>query len=215
MSAAHQMVPLLETFRQAHFGANFRASVDAYRGAAENRKWRHHTSRHQHRIRLQFEQRKPLTALELLSEWTSLSLFPVSIGYLDLNLCCIDVFCFSCHGDYMGSNAGNPMILLVALIELGHYFSFRLFQFSVPFLKSCFYGIQVTTETRWIFMDFRGIPLKSWERSQTESSYVVGLPCPLVVEYLKYTLTTLLTVSFSAALPFIFTISTVFPSVIF
>jgi len=53
-------------------------------------------------------------------------------------------------------------------------------------------------------MDFRGTPLDSWEPSKTVSSYVVGLPCPLVVEYLKYTLTTLLTLS--AALPFIYTI---------
>jgi len=65
----------------------------------------------------------------------------------------------------------------------------------VPFLESCFYGIQVTTDARWIFMDFRGTPLDSWEPSKTVSSYVVGLPCPLVVEYLKYTLTTLLTLS--------------------
>lgn len=65
----------------------------------------------------------------------------------------------------------------------------------MPFLESCFYGIQVTTDARWIFMDFRGTPLDSWEPSKTVSSYVVGLPCPLVVEYLKYTLTTLLTLS--------------------
>lgn len=65
----------------------------------------------------------------------------------------------------------------------------------MPFLESCFYGIQVTTDTRWIFMDFRGTPLDSWEASKTVCSFVVGLPCPLVVEYLKYTLTILLTVS--------------------
>lgn len=70
----------------------------------------------------------------------------------------------------------------------------------MPFLESCFYGIQVTTDARWIFMDFRGTPLDSWEPSKTVSSYVVGLPCPLVVEYLKYT-------HLSAALPFIHTIS--------
>lgn len=81
----------------------------------------------------------------------------------------------------------------------------------MPFLESCFYGIQVKTETRWIFMDFRGILLKSWEHSKTESIYVVGLPCPLVVEYLKYTLTTLLPISLSAALPFIFMVSTGLP----
>lgn len=44
-------------------------------------------------------------------------------------------------------------------------------------------------------MDFRGTPLDSWEASKTVCSFVVGLPCPLVVEYLKYTLTILLTVS--------------------
>lgn len=44
-------------------------------------------------------------------------------------------------------------------------------------------------------MDFRGTPLDSWEASKTVCSFVVGLPCPLVVEYLKYTLTTLNSIS--------------------
>lgn len=83
-----------------------------------------------------------------VAEWMdfSLSLFPVSVGYRDLNLCCIDVFCFSCHGDYVSSNATNPMILLVALIELGHYFSFRLsFSFRCLFWKAAFMGFK----SRW------------------------------------------------------------------
>lgn len=84
------MVPLLETFRPAHFGADLRASVDAHGGKPESGKRRHHASRHQHRI----GQRKPLTDTGTAIEWTLRPFCSCSqsVGYQDFGLCCINVF---------------------------------------------------------------------------------------------------------------------------
>lgn len=90
--AAHQMVPLLETFRSAHFGADLWASVDADGGKPESRKRQHHTSLYQHRI----GQRKPLTDAGTQSEQTLRPFCPCSqsVGYQDFDLCYINVFFF-------------------------------------------------------------------------------------------------------------------------
>lgn len=90
VSAAHQMVPLLETFRSAHLGADLWASVDADGRKPESRKRRHHASLYQHRI----GQRKPLTDAGMPSVWTLRPFCPCSqsVGYQDFDLCYINVF---------------------------------------------------------------------------------------------------------------------------